>query len=50
MEIDLLGTAGPRGWPEAGCRCASCTRMRAARRALEPTRVLLDGVPLVGIR
>jgi adenosylcobinamide kinase / adenosylcobinamide-phosphate guanylyltransferase len=46
LELHLLGTAGPRGWPEAGCRCSSCTRMRAARRRLEPTRVLLDGVPL----
>jgi adenosylcobinamide kinase / adenosylcobinamide-phosphate guanylyltransferase len=46
LELRLLGTAGPGGWPEAGCRCASCTRMRTARRRLEPTEVLLDGVPL----
>lgn len=46
MEIHLLGTAGPRGWPEPGCRCSSCTRMRAARRRIEPTRMILDGVPL----
>ncbi len=45
-EVRLLGTAGPAGWPEAGCRCASCTRMRAAGLRVEPTRVLLDGVPL----
>jgi adenosylcobinamide kinase/adenosylcobinamide-phosphate guanylyltransferase len=46
LELKLLGTAGPRGWPEQGCRCSSCTRMRVANRRLEPTRVLLDGVPL----
>jgi adenosylcobinamide kinase/adenosylcobinamide-phosphate guanylyltransferase len=46
LELNLLGTAGPRGWPEPGCRCSSCTRMRLAKRRLEPTRVLLDGVPL----
>jgi adenosylcobinamide kinase/adenosylcobinamide-phosphate guanylyltransferase len=46
LELHLLGTAGPAGWPEPGCRCSSCTRMRAARRRLEPTRVLLDGLPL----
>ncbi|HEY0538706.1 MAG TPA: bifunctional adenosylcobinamide kinase/adenosylcobinamide-phosphate guanylyltransferase [Actinoallomurus sp.] len=46
LELHLLGAAAPGGWPEPGCRCASCTRMRAARRRLEPTRVLLDGVPL----
>jgi adenosylcobinamide kinase/adenosylcobinamide-phosphate guanylyltransferase len=46
LELHLLGTAGPGGWPEPGCRCSSCTRMRVAKRRLEPTRVLLDGVPL----
>jgi adenosylcobinamide kinase/adenosylcobinamide-phosphate guanylyltransferase len=46
LEVNLLGTAGPRGWPEPGCRCASCTRMRVAKRRCEPTRVLLDGVPI----
>jgi adenosylcobinamide kinase / adenosylcobinamide-phosphate guanylyltransferase len=46
LELHLLGIAGPAGWPERGCRCASCSRMRAARRRFEPTRVLLDGVPL----
>jgi adenosylcobinamide kinase / adenosylcobinamide-phosphate guanylyltransferase len=46
LELHLLGTAGPNGWPEPGCRCSSCTRMRAAKRRLEPTRVLVDGIPL----
>lgn len=46
MEIELLGTAGPRGWPEPDCRCASCGRLRAAATAYEPTRVVVDGVPL----
>jgi adenosylcobinamide kinase/adenosylcobinamide-phosphate guanylyltransferase len=46
MRIDLPGAAGPRGWPEPGCRCASCGRLRARGISHEPTRVLLDGVPL----
>ena len=46
MEVELLGTAGPLGWPAPGCRCASCARMRAAGRSWEPTRVVVDGVPL----
>ncbi len=46
LDLKVLGAAGPRGWPEAGCHCSSCTRMRAAKRRLEPTRVLLDGFPL----
>ncbi|HEX6470300.1 MAG TPA: bifunctional adenosylcobinamide kinase/adenosylcobinamide-phosphate guanylyltransferase [Streptosporangiaceae bacterium] len=46
MQVELLGTGGPDGWPVAGCRCASCARMRAAGRRWEPTRVTVDGVPL----
>jgi adenosylcobinamide kinase/adenosylcobinamide-phosphate guanylyltransferase len=47
MRIDLLGTAGPHGWPEPGCRCASCGRLRASGDAHRPpTLVLVDGVPL----
>lgn len=46
VGVRLFGTASGAGWPEAGCRCASCGRMRALRRRVEPTRMLLDGVPL----
>ncbi|HEY7485994.1 MAG TPA: bifunctional adenosylcobinamide kinase/adenosylcobinamide-phosphate guanylyltransferase [Streptosporangiaceae bacterium] len=46
MQVELLGTGGPRGWPEPGCRCASCAGMRAADRHWPPTRVEVDGVPL----
>ncbi|MBC6461649.1 bifunctional adenosylcobinamide kinase/adenosylcobinamide-phosphate guanylyltransferase [Actinomadura sp. HBU206391] len=46
MKIDLLGAAGPRGWPEPGCRCASCGRLRASGDTRRPTLVLVDGVPL----
>ncbi|REE99494.1 bifunctional adenosylcobinamide kinase/adenosylcobinamide-phosphate guanylyltransferase [Thermomonospora umbrina] len=46
MHIELPGTAGPHGWPEPGCRCASCNGLRTAGVAFEPTRVLVDGVPL----
>jgi adenosylcobinamide kinase/adenosylcobinamide-phosphate guanylyltransferase len=44
MEVCLLGTGGGRGWPQPGCRCASCARAAAAGRHREPTRVLVDGV------
>jgi adenosylcobinamide kinase/adenosylcobinamide-phosphate guanylyltransferase len=46
MQVELLGTGGPDGWPVAGCRCASCAGMRAAGRRWEPTRVTVDGLPL----
>ena len=44
MEVCLLGTGGGHGWPQPGCRCASCARAAAAGRRREPTRVLVDGV------
>ncbi|HEX2316199.1 MAG TPA: bifunctional adenosylcobinamide kinase/adenosylcobinamide-phosphate guanylyltransferase [Thermomonospora sp.] len=46
MRIELPGSAGPLGWPEPGCRCASCNSLRTTRTAFSPTRVLVDGVPL----
>ncbi|GLZ03447.1 hypothetical protein Acsp03_09140 [Actinomadura sp. NBRC 104412] len=46
MNIELSGTAGGTGWPAPGCNCASCSRLRASEVRFEPTRVLLDGVPL----
>jgi len=44
MNIDLLGTAGPHGWPLPDCPCASCSALRAAGTHVEPTRLLIDGV------
>ncbi|MFG1999847.1 bifunctional adenosylcobinamide kinase/adenosylcobinamide-phosphate guanylyltransferase [Spirillospora sp. NPDC048911] len=46
MNIDLKGIAGPGGWPQPGCRCASCNRLRTAGISHEPTSILIDGVPL----
>ena len=47
MELLLLGTGSPRGWPEPGCRCASCAGAAAARRFRAPTSALLDDVLLL---
>ncbi|TMQ90325.1 bifunctional adenosylcobinamide kinase/adenosylcobinamide-phosphate guanylyltransferase [Actinomadura soli] len=46
MDIELRGIAAPDGWPVAGCRCASCNRLRAAGVRHEPVGALIDGVPL----
>jgi adenosylcobinamide kinase/adenosylcobinamide-phosphate guanylyltransferase len=46
MNIELRGIAAPSGWPEDGCRCASCGGLRAAGVRHEPVAVLLVGVPL----
>ncbi len=43
MHALLIGTGGAAGWPEDGCRCASCMRARAAGQHRRPGRVLVDG-------
>jgi adenosylcobinamide kinase / adenosylcobinamide-phosphate guanylyltransferase len=43
MDVQLLGTGGPAGWPQAGCRCASCLRAAAAGRRRGPGGLLVDG-------
>lgn len=42
MDVLAVGTGGAAGWPEPGCRCASCGRAaRGATRA--PSAILVDG-------
>ena len=43
MHALLIGTGGTNGWPEDGCRCASCTRAAAGGLTRRPARVLVDG-------
>ena len=40
----LIGTGGTGGWPQDGCRCASCMRARSAGVHRAPGRVRVDGV------
>lgn len=42
MDALVIGTGGARGWPEDGCRCASCMRARSAGVRRAPGRVLVD--------
>ncbi len=42
MDALVIGTGGASGWPEAGCRCASCMRARSAGLRRAPGRVLVD--------
>jgi adenosylcobinamide kinase / adenosylcobinamide-phosphate guanylyltransferase len=39
----LIGTGGASGWPQDGCRCASCMRARSGGLSRAPGRVLVDG-------
>ena len=43
MDVQLLGTGGPDGWPRPGCRCASCAAARAAGRSRSPVHAVVDG-------
>ncbi len=42
MDVLLVGTGGEAGWPQDGCRCASCMRARVAGRHREPGEVRVD--------
>ena len=43
MDVLVVGTGGAAGWPEPGCRCASCRR--AARgTARARSTVVVDGI------
>ncbi|KAB8192707.1 bifunctional adenosylcobinamide kinase/adenosylcobinamide-phosphate guanylyltransferase [Nonomuraea phyllanthi] len=42
MKVLLTGTAGAAGWPEPGCRCASCSGLPHGHR--RPFEVVVDGV------
>ena len=47
MEVLARGTGGAAGWPEAGCRCASC--LRADGQARKRSTIVIDGVLVVGV-
>ena len=42
MRVLVEGTGGVAGWPEPGCRCASCLRMNGTPR--KPSAILIDDV------
>lgn len=47
MEIALLGTGSADGWPNAFCRCASCSDARAHGVHRAQAAALVDGVLLL---
>jgi adenosylcobinamide kinase/adenosylcobinamide-phosphate guanylyltransferase len=48
MDVRVQGTGGAFGWPEPGCRCASCQRARAAGISRAPSRIIVDGIVVLG--
>jgi adenosylcobinamide kinase / adenosylcobinamide-phosphate guanylyltransferase len=43
VDAYLTGTGGAHGWPQPGCRCASCSRASAAGIKRRAGGVLVDG-------
>jgi adenosylcobinamide kinase/adenosylcobinamide-phosphate guanylyltransferase len=49
MHVLVEGTGGASGWPEAGCRCASCLRAAVGGRTRKRSTVVIDGVVVLGV-
>jgi adenosylcobinamide kinase / adenosylcobinamide-phosphate guanylyltransferase len=43
MRILVEGSGGTAGWPQPGCRCASCLRQAAAGISRMPSTIVVDG-------
>ena len=48
MRILVEGSGGAAGWPEPGCRCASCLRQAADGTARERSTIVVDGTVRLG--
>jgi adenosylcobinamide kinase / adenosylcobinamide-phosphate guanylyltransferase len=49
MRVLVEGTGGAHGWPEPGCRCASCLRATADRCSRGPSAIVVDEAVRVGV-
>jgi adenosylcobinamide kinase/adenosylcobinamide-phosphate guanylyltransferase len=49
MRVLVEGSGGAAGWPEPGCRCASCRRQSLAGNARGRSAILIDDVLRVGV-
>jgi len=47
MRVLVEGSGGPAGWPQPGCRCASCLRMSGNPRAR--STVIVDDLVRLGV-
>ncbi len=48
MRVLVEGSGGAAGWPQPGCRCASCLRHAAAGNIRARSTVLVDGLVRLG--
>ena len=50
MHVLVEGSGGSSGWPQPGCRCASCLRCRADGTIRKRSTIVVDGVLRLGVR
>jgi adenosylcobinamide kinase / adenosylcobinamide-phosphate guanylyltransferase len=48
MHVLVEGSGGSSGWPQPGCRCASCLRQAAAGNARGRSTIVVDGIVRIG--
>ena len=48
MRVLVEGSGGSGGWPEPGCRCASCRRQEADGKARNQSTIVIDGQVRLG--
>jgi adenosylcobinamide kinase/adenosylcobinamide-phosphate guanylyltransferase len=49
MRVLVEGSGGSAGWPQPGCRCASCLRQVANRNTRIKSTIVVDGQVRLGI-
>ncbi len=49
MRVLVEGSGGAAGWPEPGCRCASCLRHASGGNVRERSAILVDGAVRLGV-
>jgi adenosylcobinamide kinase / adenosylcobinamide-phosphate guanylyltransferase len=49
MRVLVEGSGGAAGWPQPGCRCASCLRQKADGRARGRSTIVIDDAVRLGI-
>jgi adenosylcobinamide kinase / adenosylcobinamide-phosphate guanylyltransferase len=49
MRVVIVGTGGAAGWPEPGCRCASCHRQLLDGSARRQSTIVVDDVMRFGV-
>jgi adenosylcobinamide kinase/adenosylcobinamide-phosphate guanylyltransferase len=49
MRVLVEGSGGAAGWPQPGCRCASCLRAELDGSIRERSTIVIDGVVRLGI-